>query len=407
MTPRPSEPPWLGGPSPGLRVWALEPYYGGSHRQFLEGLRSFSSHEVSVHGLPGRHWKWRMHGGAAALARTAHAAAGAGGPHVLFVSDMLDLPTYRSLAPSSVGRVPAMLYFHENQLTYPLPPGVERDLGYGMRQLVSAATAEAVYFNSSFHRTEFLDAAADLVAAMPDEQPTWLVDEVAARSRVLPLGCDLRAFDAYAPRGSTRDRSAGRREAAGGAGRWGGPAQGPLIVWNQRWEYDKAPGEFFRALYALQEQCVAFRVAVAGANQGLPTAEFVEARRRLGGHVVQWGRLDRFPDYADLLWQADVVVSTALHEFFGVAIVEALYCGCRPVLPRRLSYPELVPAEMHDRVLYDEGGLVPLLREALDDPRPWSQDWQRTWVSPYDWGCMAQRYDREVWACWEKGSSRT
>ena len=179
-----------------------------------------------------------------------------------------------------------------------------------------------------------------------------------------------------------------------------------MILWNQRWEYDKAPGEFFRALYALQEAGVAFRVAVAGANQGLPSAEFVEAHKRLARHVVQWGRLDRFSDYADLLWQADIVVSTALHEFFGVAVVEALYCGCRPVLPRRLSYPELVPEEVHDRVLYDEGDLVPLLREAMAAPSPWSADWQRTWVTPYDWGCMAQRYDREIWSCWENGCSR-
>ena len=50
-----------------------------------------------------------------------------------------------------------------------------------------------------------------------------------------------------------------------------------------------------------------------------------------------------FQEYAALLWAADLVVSTAIHEFFGVAVVEAIYCGCRPVLPWRLSYPELIP----------------------------------------------------------------
>ena len=386
-------------------MWALEPYFGGSHRQFLEGLRVYSSHEVSVHGLPGRHWKWRMHGGAAGLARSAGAAMAGGAPHVLFASGMLDLPSYRSLAPPSIALVPAMLYFHENQLTYPLPLGVERDLGYGMRQLVSAVAADAVYFNSAFHRDDFLRAAADLLAAMPDEHCEWLVDEAAARSRVLPLGCDLRRFDDHAPRCGDGDRR-GDARITSPASRWGDAERGPLILWNQRWEYDKAPGEFFKALYALQEAGVAFRVAVAGAHQGLPSAEFVEARKRLDRHIVQWGRLDRFSDYADLLWRADIVVSTALHEFFGVAVVEALYCGCRPVLPRRLSYPELVPAEVHDRVLYDEGGLVPLLRQAMNAPQPWSPDWQRTWVTPYDWGCMAQRYDREIWSCWENAGLR-
>ncbi|MCL5942884.1 MAG: DUF3524 domain-containing protein, partial [Actinobacteria bacterium] len=71
MTPRPVEPPWLVPPRGGLRVWALEPYYGGSHRQFLEGLQAHSTHEVTALTLPGRHWKWRMHGGALSLARQA------------------------------------------------------------------------------------------------------------------------------------------------------------------------------------------------------------------------------------------------------------------------------------------------------------------------------------------------
>ena len=147
-----------------------------------------------------------MHGGAVSLARSADATVADEVPHVLFASGMLDLPTYRSMAPSRVGVAPAMLYFHENQLTYPLPPGVERDLGYGLRQLVSAAAADAVYFNSAFHRAEFLCAAADLLAAMPDERCEWLVEDVTARSRVLPLGCDLRRFDEYAPRCSRRSR---------------------------------------------------------------------------------------------------------------------------------------------------------------------------------------------------------
>ena len=52
----------------GLAVWALEPYFGGSHKAFLQGLAERSSHAFTLFTLPGRNWKWRMHGGALSLA---------------------------------------------------------------------------------------------------------------------------------------------------------------------------------------------------------------------------------------------------------------------------------------------------------------------------------------------------
>lgn len=376
----------------GLKVWALEPYFGGSHRAFLLGLAHHSDHDVELFTLPGRHWKWRMHGGALRLAQQAAAAAAAGGPpHVFFASDMLDLPVFLTAAGGVLRSVPSILYFHENQLTYPLPPGVERDLGYGFKNLAAATVAQAVLFNSHYHMCEFLSAAKDLLQAMPDEVPVGMVEEIEAKSRVLPVGCDLRRFE--------RHRSQASADIA--AKRWGDPADGPLLLWNQRWEYDKAPADLFAALYELQRAGVPFRLAVAGPNQGTPTAEFLEARKRLEKTLVQWGRVRSAADYASLLWASDVVVSTAIHEFFGVAVVEAVYCGCRPVLPRRLSYPEIIPAEAHGEVLYGEGELVGALTRALARPRAWSEDWQRTWVSRFDWGSMRIRYDDEIHRCWE------
>jgi glycosyltransferase involved in cell wall biosynthesis len=382
---------WLGGES-GLSVWGVEPYFGGSHKAFLQGLARHSRHDFTLFTLPGRHWKWRMHGGALSLARRVNASAQAGDfPHVFFGSDMLDLPVFKAAVDPHLRPIPTILYFHENQLTYPLPPGVERDLGYGFKNLTGAAVAEAVLFNSHYHRREFLSAAADLLGAMPDETPWWLLEEMEAKAQVLPVGCDLRRLERY--------RSQGLDDAANG--RWGDPERGPLLLWNQRWEYDKAPGELFAALYALKASGVRFRLAVAGSNQGEPGPEFIEARTRLADDIVQWGRVTGASDYASLLWASDVVVSTAVHEFFGIAVVEAVYCGCRPVLPRRLSYPELIPREAHEEVLYGEGGLVRALAQALAQPRAWSQDWQRTWVSGFDWASLGARYDEEIRRCWE------
>jgi glycosyltransferase involved in cell wall biosynthesis len=343
-----------------------------------------------------------MQGGALSLAAQATQAARAIGadtipsPDVLFASDMLDLPTFLSLVDARVASGPTLLYFHENQLTYPLPPGVERDLTYGMRNIVSALTATRVLFNSSFHRREFLDAVGGLLAAMPDEVPPGVVDELERKAAVLPVGCDLRRFDIH--------REKALREAA--EGRWGDPAHGPLLVWNQRWEYDKAPDRLFEALAVLKHKGLPFRLAMAGPNQGTPTRAFLRAKDELADHIVHWGRVPGDADYAALLWAADVVASTAIHEFFGVAVVEAVYCGCRPVLPWRLSYPELIPAAAHEDVLYREGGLVPALARALAEPRTWSEDWQRTWVARFDWASLGERYDEEIRRCRQAGFER-
>jgi len=382
----------------GLHVWGVEPFFGGSHKVFLEGLAGTSAHRFSLLTLPGRHWKWRMQGGAISLAgRARRASQDAAGPDVIFASDMLDLPLFLTLTRHETIGAPSIVYFHENQLTYPLPPGVERDLGYGFKNLCSAVAADAVFFNTAYHLDEFLGAASALLEMMPDEVPGGLIDEIAGKAKVLPLGCDLSRLDEH--------HDVACRESE--AGRWGSVADGPLVVWNQRWEYDKAPEVLLEALLTAKRTGHCFRLALAGDDHLPPAPRFADVRAALGDSVVHWGYLQDFSDYASLLWSADVVVSTAIHEFFGVAIVEAIYCGCRPVLPRKLSYPEIIPAEVHGEVLYGEGELPAALTRAFAYPRAWSEDWQRTWVSRFDWRNVRNRYDEEIRRCWENAQRRT
>ncbi len=48
-------------------------------------------------------------------------------------------------------------------------------------------------------------------------------------------------------------------------------------------------------------------------------------------------------EYYTLLCRAKISVSFALQETWGIAMQEALFCGCLPLNPNRLSYPELYP----------------------------------------------------------------
>ena len=56
-----------------MQVLLLEPYLTGSHQAWAEGYARHSKHQVTILSLPGRWWKWRMHGGAVTLARLAGA----------------------------------------------------------------------------------------------------------------------------------------------------------------------------------------------------------------------------------------------------------------------------------------------------------------------------------------------
>ena len=353
-----------------MKIWLVEPYFTGSHKAWAEGFQAHSRHEVHLLTLPGRFWKWRMQGGAISLARQAQARPA---PDLLLASDMLNLPLFLALAGERLAGLPVALYFHENQLTYPLQPGEKRDLHYGFINAVSALRADAAFFNSAYHQAAFYDELPRLLKHFPDYTELWLVDALRHKSQVLPLGLDLARFDRLGP-----PPSRGR----------------PLILWNHRWEYDKDPETFFRAIYALLDEGLDFGLILLGESFRNRPQEFLTARERLGQRVVHFGYAADAATYGRLLWQADIVVSTARHEFFGAAVVEAGYCGCFPILPRRLSYPELIPDAVQDACLYDDfEGLLDRLRQAIldiDRTRAFSL---RQQMARFDWRVMAPRYD--------------
>jgi glycosyltransferase involved in cell wall biosynthesis len=356
-----------------MRTLLIEPYYGGSHRAWADGYARYSAHSVDLLTLPARFWKWRMQGAAVTLAVRAQRREEQQ-PDLILASDMLNLPAFLALVPSLLDGVPVVLYCHENQLTYPLPPGEKRDLTYAMINWLSMLVADRVFFNSRYHLQDWFEELPRLLKHFPDYTHLHRIPAVRGKSSVLPVGCDLQRFD--------------RVERGRGVG-------APLILWNQRWEYDKDPHTFFLALDVLTEEGIDFRVALAGSNVRQMPEEFEAARERLGERVVHYGRADEAA-YVGLLKQADVVVSTALHEFFGIAIVEAIYSGCFPVLPRRLAYPEILPEAFHERCLYgDFEGLLARLRWALGHTRQAREVGETLGpaMARFDWRAMAPAYD--------------
>ena len=367
-----------------MKILALEPWYGGSHRAFLDGLVEHSRHTIRPITMPGRFWRWRMEGGAVTLAKKAKDALDEGfAPDLIFASDMVNLPAFLSLTRPHLSDVPVLLYFHENQLTYPLPEDRSRERAYPNINYLSALAADRLVFNSEFHVEEFADALPLLLRDFPDFTNLHTVQQIRDKSQVLHLGMDLRAHDEYDTERTAR--SAGE----------------PLVVlWNQRWEYDKNPEAFFRTMNRLDDAGYDFRLILAGKHFREQPEEFERAFERYAERILHYGYAEDFAEYSRLLHRADLVVSTSIHEFFGVAIQEAIYCGCHPLLPNRLSYPELIPDSLHRPLLHapvlyeDDDELYEYLAALLGgDERPLPTATLRDIPERLDWSNHIENYD--------------
>jgi len=356
-----------------LRIALVEPYLGGSHEAWAQGYRSAAHHYVEIISHPARFWKWRMHGAYLTLAAAYRDIVARDGPFdVILASNMLHVPAFLGAAGGAASGVATVVYFHENQLTYPLSEGETPDDAYAMINWTSAAVADLVLFNSAFHRDAFFAAAVALLRRFPDERHSRFLNDVRERSEVLPVGVDLRRLDGVVP--STIDA--------------------PVILWNHRWEYDKGPGAFAAAMTGLAREGRDFRVVITGERFVGEPAEFEALRSALGRRLAHAGYVEDV-EYVRLVAAADIVVSTALQENFGVAITEAMYVGAFPLLPDRLVYPERMPPRFHDRCLYADEGLSDGVSWALDHPKDRASISAslRDDMRRFDWSEMAPRYD--------------
>lgn len=359
------------GPS-GRSVLLVSPYHSGSHAQWASAYAAASQHRVHIVSHEGQFWKWRLSGAAPTLAEAVvDHIADHGAPDAVVATSMTDIAGLLGLVRRHID-APCALYLHENQITYPSSGRTTAEQRLGLITWTSLLAADRVAFNSAFHRDSLFSALPGFLNSFPDRRHHHLIDSVAARSEVLPVGIDLMRLDSHRPdRGSL-----------------------PLLMWNHRWDPDKDPAAFLNLCLDLAER-VDFRVALAGerfVGQGDECRPLID---RLGDRVV----VDRFlsrDEYDHLLVTADIVVSTAHQEFFGVSVVEAMHAGAFPVLPDRLVYPERVPVELRDRVLYrGSAHAVEILRAALEDIEATRRDAARlrAVTGVFDWGVVAPRYD--------------
>ena len=364
-----------------LKILTLEPYYGGSHKAFLDGWMQYSRHEWTLLSLPPWKWKWRMRHSAITLASQTSGKIREGEEwDIIFCSDMLNLAEYLGLVPQSIQKLPSVVYFHENQLTYPVAHPQEFDFHYVLTNLITALAATEVWFNSSYHQNIFLDELRGFLKRMPDFQPLEAVEDVWNKSLVRHPGID------QFPKRKKR-------------------TPGPMrIVWAARWEHDKNPELFFKSLKILKAKNVEFRISVMGEQFRQSPDVFDSARKEFAANIDRWGYQKERNDYKDALSEADVFVSTADHEFFGFSVLEAAAAGTFPLVPERLAYPETLGLDSGNEDFYYKGGADELaerlvhLSEKIGDNNLWDDDPDRAIriAEKFFWKTKAGLLDEEL-----------
>lgn len=329
-------------------VWLLSAYKADSHKAWADWLVStFPQIQWFRLELPGRFFQWRIRGNPLSWLDSLPAEI----PDLILATSMVDIATLKGLHPR-LAAVPVYYYFHENQFAYP-PAALQVDsIEPQMVQLYGGLAAQRLLFNSDYNRNSFLKGIEDLLSKMPDAVPEGVCDRLLKKSDVLPVVINPIKAD--------------KKE------------QG-LIVWNHRWEYDKAPQVFVDAMIALAHSGVDFTLALLGARHNKTDASLQRLRDALSEHIVIDDKVST-ETYRQILSRASIVVSTAVHEFQGLSVLEAVSAGARPLVPDALCYSEQYdaiyryPAADIDAIVHRLTQWLTVELPAVADVTYWSSD---------------------------------
>lgn len=349
-----------------LNILFIEPFYEGSHKYFADAIKKYSKHNIILHTLKGRHWKWRMQTSSVYFANlfsklTIHI-------DLIVATDMLDVAHYLALIRNLGYRGKCVTYFHENQLTYPWSGQNKKDLTYGIKNYLSCLACDICLFNSAYNLNSFLTTLEKTLKIMPDAKNLDSIKKIESKSIVMPLGIELEPYKALRK-----------------------PKDSCHILWNHRFEYDKNPVTFFTTLYKLKD--FPFRLYILGQESKNMPPIFKEAKSILKNHIEFFGRIESRRDYISTLKKCHLIPVTTNQEFFGISVMEAVYYGAHPILPNRLTFPELFNIDKNPDLFYsDEEKLLEKTRYAINNFN--SLESYSHLASPYSWDKRISHYDR-------------
>ena len=341
------------------RILLLSAYDAMSHKMWRGRLlEMFPEHTWTQLVLPPRHFNWRIRGNSLQWALNEKDLLNQD-YDLLIATSMVDLSSLRGFLPR-IAQLPTLLYFHENQFVYPL--GSKQRSNNVEPQLVplySALCADAIVFNSTYNRSTFLQGAKELLKKLPDQLSPELLERI-EKSEIIPVPLEEFSFEPVTTAMLENSK------------------QILDVVWNHRWEYDKGPKLLLSLAQAILTQRLPIRLHVVGQQFRSSPAEFKKIAALLEQHAAalaidqgSFGFVENRESYISLLRRCDVVLSTAEHDFQGLAIQEACTLRCTPLVPDALVYPEYIDSEFlysFNESSGDEANCAGILKQL--------QDWQ-------------------------------
>ncbi len=321
-----------------LKILAFEPFYGGSHKNFIDDIIKHSEHDWKLFTLPEKLWRWRSRSSSIDFYLQLQELTE---PlknddfDIIFTTSILNVAELKGFCSELFGNKKVICYFHENQLAYPIPSKGKQHLDAALVNIKSALAADELWFNSYHNLDSFTEKIAEFSLATPEPLSNKIAPLVRNKSLVMPLGINEPPPEALE---NIHHNS---------------PSEPLHLVWAARWEYDKNFADFFKALLYLEYNRIDFRVSVLGVSENIRPKEFDKCFKRFENKILNWGFAPSKLDYYKILATADIFVSTAIHEFFGISVVEAAMCGTPVLLPNRLAYVELFKPEENPQFFYD------------------------------------------------------
>ncbi|XP_030183341.1 glycosyltransferase-like domain-containing protein 1 isoform X5 [Lynx canadensis] len=314
-----------------MSILIIEAFYGGSHKQLADLLQE-ELEDCVLYSLPAKKWHWRARTSALYFSQNIPISEQY---RILFASSVLNLTELTALRPD-LGKLKKILYFHENQLVYPVKKCQERDFQYGYNQILSCLVADVVVFNSVFNMESFLTSIGKFMKLIPDHRPKDLESIIRPKCQVIYFPIRFPDVSRFMPKHKTTHlQKILSLKGNGGAA----PSMAPAFHQEQ-----KGSENLLKNFNSESGPCNAAQ------------------QENLGSSLMQEPdlRMCHSSDNSSSLHEEDKQNTTSspcdifggiddpqrpLHIVWPHRWLEAVYCGCYPLCPKDLVYPEIFPAE--------------------------------------------------------------